>query len=192
MASRLRSRLRAVRSIALACVLALPPGARAQSLDGLTDQQVKVAFVYNFAKFVEWPGDAFASPQSPIVVCLPPQATASAASATIEGRRAQGREVRVRRDVRPDELHGCHILYVATADGRIAEGQIRSAMGLPLLTVGESVGFAGSGGMIGFVARDERVHFEINPDAAQRAGLRISAQLLRLAILVRDSSRSKP
>lgn len=188
--------VRAARAFALACALGgalgLSAGIRAESLEGLTDQQVKVAFVYNFAKFVEWPGEVFSSSQAPIVLCLPPRATASLAFTAIEGRRAQGRELRLKRDVRPDELRGCHILFVPSTDERPVETPPKSATGLPVLTVGESVGFAASGGMIGFVVRDERVRFEINPDAAQRAGLRISAQLMRLAIVVGDHGRSKP
>lgn len=61
-----------------------------------------------------------------------------------------------------------------------------------MLTIGEPDGFAAMGGCIGFVVGDERVQFEINPDAANRGDLKISSQLLRLAKIVRDARGGPP
>lgn len=181
---------RALRALAAAALAAVAPAPAAEPLDGVTDLQVKVAFVYNFAKFVEWPPEAFATPSAPLVLCVPQRTPQLAAAlAAVAPRPVQGRDLRLRRDVRPDEVRGCHLLLLATLDERAAEPWLRAVPGVPVLTVGDAPGFASSGGTIGFVLRDERVRFEINQDAALRAGLRVSSQLLRLAILVGEPTR---
>jgi hypothetical protein len=157
--------------------------------DALTEVQVKAAYVFNFAKFVEWPAGAFATPQAPLVLCVAGGEGLQGAFAAIDGKQAQGRRLQLRRGVRPDELRTCHILFVPESEERIAPELLRRAGSLPLLTVGEDDGFATAGGVIGFVVRDDRVQFEINPDAANRADLKVSSRLLQLATIVRDSRR---
>jgi len=179
--------------LAAAGALALLLGCRvASAADALTEPQVKAAYIYNFAKFVQWPAEAHATPQAPLVLCVAARDGLGGALAAIEGKPVQGRELRIRRAVKPDELKACHILFVPEAEERAAPELLRKAGGLPLLTIGEYDGFAAAGGGIGLVNRDERVQFEINPDAASRANLKVSSQLLRLATIVRDAGRSQP
>jgi hypothetical protein len=59
--------------------------------------------------------------------------------------------------------------------------------GAGVLTVGDTEGFTEAGGMINLTIVDQRVHFEINPDAARRAGMKISSKLLSLAKIVKVS-----
>jgi hypothetical protein len=177
---------------AAAALVALLHGAPAAASDPLPDQTVKVAFIYNFAKFVQWPADAFATAQSPLVLCTASRGPGAAAFAAIEGKSVQGRDLKVRREVRPEELRGCHILFLPGADPRGGVEYVRAAATLPVLTVGEAPGFAADGGMIGFVLRDDRLQFEINQEVATRAGLRVSAQLMRLAMVVGETPRSRP
>jgi hypothetical protein len=79
---------------------------------------------------------------------------------------------------------------VPESEERGAADLLRKAGSLPVLTIGEHDGFAAAGGVIGFVVRDDRVQFEINPDAASRADLKVSSRLLQLATIVRDARRS--
>lgn len=180
------------RSAAAAGALALLLGGGfAGAADALTETQVKAAYIYNFAKFVQWPAEAFATPQAPLVLCVPAKEGLGGALAAIDGKPVQGRELQVRRAVKPDELKSCHILFVPEADAHATPDLLRKVGALPVLTIGEREGFATAGGGIGFVTGDERVQFEINPDAANRANLKISSQLLRLATIVHDK-RSPP
>jgi YfiR/HmsC-like len=167
---------------ALALLLACS-GALAQ---GPSEHGVKAAFVYNFTKFVQWPEQAFATPQAPLVVCLPGRDALNGSLDALEGRPVLGREFRIQRSVRPEEVKGCHVLFIPEPPDARGRELFRAAQGQPVLTVGEADGFAEAGGAIGFIARDERVQFEINPEAAARANLRISSELLRLATIVRD------
>jgi hypothetical protein len=174
-----------------ACALALLLGwPLVGAADALTEVQVKAAYVFNFVKFVEWPASAFATPQAPLVLCIASGDGLRGAFAAIDGKPAQGRLLQVRRGVKADEFKACHVLFVPESEERSAPEHLRRAGTLPLLTVGEHDGFAASGGVIGFVVRDERVQFEINPDAANRADLKVSSRLLQLATIVRDARRS--
>ncbi len=185
------SRGRTQRWRRFAAVLTVALGAAGTvAAEALTEVQVKAAYVYNFVKYVEWPAGAFATAQSPVVLCVAAGDGLRGAFAAIDGKQAQGRVLQLRRAVRPDEFRSCHILFVPESEERAAGELLRKAGSLPVLTVGEHDGFAAAGGVIGFVVRDDRVAFEINPDAAARADLKISSRLLQLATIVRGPNRS--
>ncbi len=96
----------------------------------------------------------------------------------------RGKEVEVRQLSRPEEAASCHILVIA-GRAKMAEWT-RGVRLLPVLTVGDGEGFATNAGLIGLYAEGEKLKFEVNQEAAHRAGLRLSSQLLKLARLVRD------
>lgn len=149
--------------------------------DSANEATVKAAFVYNFAKFVEWQTDASNS----VKICLAGVDNELAATMTgLEGKTVQSRAVSVRRDTRAGDLEACNILVVGP-DGRSVAESARGRAGL--LTVSDVRGFAASGGIIELFVEDGRMRFEINTRAAQRAGLRISSQLLKLAKFTPDS-----
>jgi YfiR/HmsC-like len=149
--------------------------------DSAAEATVKAAFVYNFAKFVEWQTDASNS----VKICLTGVDDELAASMTgLEGKTVQTRAVSVRRDIKASDLDACHILLVGPGGRPVAEAA-RGKAGL--LTVSDVRGFAASGGIIELFVEDGRMRFEINTRAAQRAGLRISSQLLKLAKFTPDS-----
>jgi len=171
---------------ALGC--ALLGAASAAAADGSTDAQVKAAFVYNFAKFTEWPAASFASPQAPIRLCVSNvDETQAKAFAAIEGKPVQGREVRIKRSPTSAEIGECNILYVGDDDARRAQMALQAARNASVLTVSDNEGFIDSGGVIGLVYADNRIQFEVNLAAAQRAGLKIASQVLKIARLVKDS-----
>jgi len=179
--------------LAAAGVLALMLGCRPVSAaEALTEPQIKAAYIFNFIKFVQWPAPSLATPQAPIVLCVAAKEGLGGALAAIEGKQVQGRELRVRRGVKPDEMKACHVLFVPEGEARGVAELLRAVGALPVLTIGEPEGFAAAGGGIGFVNRDERVQFEINPAAMERAHLQVSSQLLRLATIVGDARRSRP
>ncbi|MBI2289051.1 MAG: YfiR family protein [Betaproteobacteria bacterium] len=151
-----------------------------------SEYAVKAAFIFNFAKFTEWPTAASGATRGQIVLCAFVGAPYGAALAAIDGKSVQGRIMRVRRGVRPDEIKSCHMMFIAEPEERRIPELLRVVKGSPVLTVGDVDGFAEAGGMIGLINADNRVQFEINNEAAQRANLKISSQLLRLARLVKE------
>jgi len=160
----------------------------AAAADGSTDAQVKAGFVYNFAKFTEWPASAFASPQAPIRLCLSGiDETQAKAFAGIAGRPVQSRELQIKRNPTAVEIGECNILYVGDEEPRRAQAALQAARHANVLTISDTDGFADSGGVIGLVYADNRIQFEVNLGAAQRAGLKIASQVLKIARAVKDN-----
>ena len=153
------------------------------------EYQIKASFLYNFAQFVQWPVQAFSDRGTPFTICVAGDLSFQGSIERItEGERLNGRQVAVRRLDSPN-VTGCHILYVASTYVGQAADMIRAAGNMPVLTVGESSDFINAGGMIRFTEVAHRVRFEINPDAVQRASLRASSRLLRVADIVRPRQR---
>jgi hypothetical protein len=177
--------IRALLGLSLVCCSLLwPAQACAQTV---SVQAVKAGFVYNFAKFTDWPAGASAGAGSggQAQLCLLGPDPQGAVAATVGGKTLQGREITVRSKVRLEELAGCNILYLTDVDERRQAEALRTVRGAPVLTVGDADGFVESGGMIGLLTVGDRIQFEIQSDVAAAAGLRISSQLLRLARTVR-------
>lgn len=140
---------------------------------------LKAAFVYNFGKFVDWPSSAFATEQSPLTVCVHGRDALVGMAATLRSKTINGRPIAV------VDAHGagtgrtCHIVYFGDEDPHPEVLHHNSDAGV--LTVADSDDFIRAGGMVGLLTVDNKIRFEINLAACRRAGLRISATLLRLA-----------
>ena len=161
-------------------LLAGMPGWCAPSLE----YQVKAAFLYNFAKFIEWPEE---NPGVPLSICVLGQDPfGPLLDQMVEGKSIRGRALVVRRAADPAGLRSCGIVFVGATEMRHLGTIAKAAEAVHALTVGENDEFARTGGMIGFVLVDNKIRFEINVDAATRARLRISSQLLQVAHLVHD------
>lgn len=141
---------------------------------------IKAAFVFNFAKFVEWPSTAFATPQSTLELCVSGAALDGRLN-QLDGREAQGHPIHVRPLAGNEPPLGCHILVL----GDIPSGdrlQLLQASGRnAVLTIRDSGEFPNEGGMIGLFVAANRVQFSVNLDAAHGAGLRLSSRMLQLA-----------
>ena len=149
--------------------------------------------LWNIAKFIKWPEAAFAKGESDFVfTILGDDSLAEALAANLSTKTLNGRPVFVRIVGRVQDVSGSQILYIASsALGRLAD-VIRELHGAPALTVANSPGFVEGGGMVDFVAEDDKVRFEIHQARAERAGLKISARLLALAHVVEsDPSASR-
>ena len=150
------------------------------------EYEIKAAFLFNFTRFIEWPSQSFADATSPIVIGVIGADPFGAQLANIvQGRRVNGRAIVARYVTREDEARATHLLFVGlTKDEDIAR-LLRALSGYPVTTVGESPAFTAQGGAITLVLQGNKVRFEINAAAAARAHVRISAQLEKLATVVR-------
>jgi hypothetical protein len=177
------------RALALAAVAALIPGAYARIAAGqethITEYQVKAAFLYNFAKFVDWPAAAFGGESAAFNLCVLGGEPFASANQSLAGKTIKGRRVEVRRvtAVSDTETGECHMLFVgATDSSEVAPTLAR--VNRYTLTVGETSDFTRHGGVINLTRIDNRIRFEIDRAAGERAGFRFSSQLLKLAIPV--------
>ncbi len=178
--------MRRVRSFALAGLLALHASAAAQDQPSITlEHQVKIAFLYNFARFVEWPRSTFARPDAPVVLgILGNDAFYAEIESMLEGKIVDLHPLVIRRFRSVEQAHGSQILFIGGSP-RTDLARVLDLLGrLPVLTVGDADQFATQGGMIGFRMEDNKVRFEINVDAAERSGLKLSSKLLSVARIV--------
>ena len=172
--------------LALAFVaLGNAPASRAEVAQ-LSENQVKAAYLFNFAKFVEWPASAFSGPAAPLVIGIIGKGPYSEAHEALVGRTAKGRKVQVRQFTRIDEVGGCQILFIAGSERQHLKEILRALPASGVLTVSDIKHFCNSGGMIGLVVRGEKLQFEVNVGNAERAGLKLSSQMLKLALSVID------
>jgi len=146
---------------------------------------IKAAVIANFPKFVEWPAAAFESKTAPFVVgILGDDQLAAAIGAVFKDKRLGDRPVTVTRASRIEDLQACHMLYVGASEDRRLEQLLGQLDRKPMLTIGDFGRFTQRGGMIGLVVQGDKVRFEINDRAARAAGVRLNANLLRLATAV--------
>jgi hypothetical protein len=140
------------------------------------EYRVKAAFIFNFVQYVEWPEEALG--EGALNICVAGHNPfGSALAETVQGETVHERPVVVRVILEPEP--GCHVIFVA--NGSATSAYLRAVRQLPVLTIGESADFMAQGGMIGFVLEGANVRFVIDQHAAERANLRISSRLLRLA-----------
>lgn len=163
--------------------------ARTGSSAAVRDEaQVKAAFLYNFIKFIEWPQGAFAGAQSSYVIgVMGRNSVGRYLEDLVQGRSVNGRPILVRLIDRADQASGVHLLFVGAGEESGFAALQPQLSGMPVVVVGESADFIRTGGAIGFLVQDAKVRFEIRTDLVERAGVRISAQLQKLATTVRRS-----
>lgn len=159
---------------------------------GVKEHQVKAAFIYNFAKFVEWPtnraatGTTNATNLGPIVLGVAGKSPCVVElEQIVAGRKINGRDLLVRAVASPADAGKVHVLFVTAGEDDQLEDWLSAGHEAGILTVGETEAFAKRGGMIRFLIEAEKIRFDVNMEAAEKAGLKLSAQLLKLARTVR-------
>jgi hypothetical protein len=172
----LRARTRPKLPLVIAVVLCVPMIGRAVDFGSIDEYRVKAAFLLNFLKFAQWPGAA-TNDALVIGVLLPDHFTAELDTAA-RSLKVAGRQVEVRRFRKLADVRGCDLLFVPR-DAEYAPAELAK---VGRLTVGETAQFLSSGGIINFYLRDNQVRFEIDPSAAERAGVRINAHVLQLGV----------
>jgi len=151
--------------------------------DTSDEYRVKALFLYNFAKFVEWPSPLPAAGIS--IGILGDDPFGDMLAQAIAGKTVNGRGFVVRH-VNPEQARQCQILFVAASERKHLLAVLDAVVGSPVLTVGDMHGFAQAGGMIDFEIIDSKVRFEVNIGAAERGRLKLSSKLLSLARIVRE------
>jgi hypothetical protein len=183
--------LRLTASLKLCCgVLALVAATCAIPLAVSDEQppleyQVKAAFLYNFAKFVDWPPQKVGPPDSPLIIgVLGKDPFGGALEAVVAGKKFDQHTLIVRHVSGPAEARTCHLLFISRSEDNRLAAILKELRNSATLTIGESDKFIADGGIINFIIVDNKVRFEINPEAAGQTGLRISSKLLHVARVV--------
>jgi hypothetical protein len=182
---------RLIRTPTFAVVVSLLSASIVESQQArVSEYDVKAVYLYNFAKFVDWPVSAMKSKGDPFTICvLGKDPFGSILDVTIAGETIGGRRVAAKRVSDPPEVSGCQILYISSSE----ESRLNTIFGYldksATLTVSDIPQFSQHGGMIEFVLQGSRVRFDVNLAAAQQAGLNLSSELLKVATNVRRDAR---
>jgi hypothetical protein len=188
----IKRRVRA--AIAILPILLGAIALNAQNTSGSAEYLIKAGFIYNFANLVQWPSSSFAQPDSPIViVILGEDHFGATLDRALDGKKVNARSFVIKRARSISELQrtlgpqkDCQILYVSSSEMPHLSDAIQMLKGVPVLTIGETPGFARNGGIINLILEDNKVRFEVNVVAAKEADLNISSRLLALARIVQS------
>lgn len=185
----LRQRWKARVALALMLAALFMP-ARARS-DERLEYAIKAEVIERFTHFVDWPNEAFAGSSAPFVICIvgdtpiaPHLQFVLARDHRIDDRHAELRQLKGDAD-----LNGCQVAFIAASERPRVKQLVQRAAGHPILTVGDSDGFAHEGVLINlYLDEGNHVRFEICAEGVKKSGLKLSAQLLRFARVVTGSS----
>lgn len=179
-------------------VVPIAAQAREQSAQS-REYQVKVAFLYNFIKFVDWPKEKIGDSNEPIIIGVIGESPFGKAFEPIKNKKVKGKRIVIKQFRSFEELkkssgkdkaelarkiealRKCHLLFICSSEKKNLKEIINSVRDHNVLTVGDMEGFLESGGIINFLMEEKKVRFEINVAAAGQAGLKIRSKLLRLA-----------
>jgi hypothetical protein len=179
------SRIRLCRAFATAVMVGLTwaIGASAQP----SEYAIKAEFIERFTRFIEWPERAFSSPSAPFVLCvIGNNPFGGYLDRLARDRKIKDRSVRLVVAARMSELTSCHLLFVAASESDRLVSIVERTRGAPVLTIGDTDGFAERGILVNFFLDGDVVRFEINVDEVRRSPLVFSSKLLKLARVVRS------
>ena len=174
--------------VALACALVRPASMRGQASKP-TEYEVKAAYLYNFGRFVEWPAAVTQTQSDSFSICVlgqdpfGPSLNAVLADETIAGKNVVARQIST-----PTDAVNCRVLFISSSESARLK-QIFAALGdASVLTVSDLPQFTQRGGMVQFILEGSRVRFEVNLATARHAGLKLSSELLKVAVNVRKGA----
>jgi hypothetical protein len=180
----IRARIRGAAWLLTLVVLAHPSWAL-EAAQPVAEPALKAAFLLNFTKFTDWPEDELA-PAAPLVLCSADSEVAAALDGLVAGRAVNQHALTLRRVKLDESVRGCALLYTGRLDEKRTSQLVSTLGGASILTVGDAQDFAARGGMIGFFVDDGRMRFAINRGAVQRTRLKLRAQLLTLAKIIKE------
>jgi hypothetical protein len=166
-------------------LVAVVSTSRGQYPNTLAEYSIKAAFLAHFLQYVEWPpGKLGPDTQSIVVGVLGPDPFGPELDTALAVRPVDGLPVTVVRLAKSEDAAQCHAVFVNISDPADLSDAMRRLCGQPVLTIGQRAGFLEAGGIINLYVQADHVRFEINPVASQTAGIRLRAQLLKLARIV--------
>ena len=177
--------MRILLAAAVGLMLTASSGWGGERDDAAREYVVKAAFIRQFTRYVDWPEGTFKGPADQIVLgVLGENPFGTALDQIAAGAGSDAREFHVKYFRTIEEWEPCQVLFVCASEAKDMEPVLGRTRNLPVLVIGDAPGVAEAGAIINFFIEDNKVRFEVNPEAARQAHLQISSKLLRLARLV--------
>ena len=154
-----------------------------------SEYQVKAKYLYNLARFVDWPEHTFADSNSSYIIgILGEDPFGIDLEKTVEGKKVKGRNFSVKRFKNCTHLEFCHILFINLGNPRKLHEAIKKIDDKNILTVGDTENFAHNGGIINFIIKEKKIRFQVNLQAAETSDIQISSKILRQADIIGNQS----
>ena len=142
---------------------------------------LKAAYLFNFAKFTEWPRPVFPGPGASLRLCVLGHNPFGAALKALDGRTIKGRPIVTEKIRDAADSRDCHVVFISAFENRHRDEDLITTAGRRALTISDSPGFARAGGMIGLMTVNDRIRFEVNLVSAAKYGLKFDVRMLQLA-----------
>ena len=156
-----------------------------------SEYQIKAVYLFNFGKFIRWPVSESQANRGSFSICVLGQDPfGESLDSTIAGEAIDGKSLVAKRAAKLEDAAGCRILYISASESNQLNRILGALTGTPVLTVSDIPEFTTHGGMIQFVVKENKVRFEVNLSAAEKSGLVLNSQLLKVATAVRRDSGS--
>ena len=171
------------KGVSIALLTMFSMGLYAYAYDEPSEEQVKAAFIFNFAKFVEWPNTSFDN-ENYLNLCIAGQDKVELALRNLERREVQGHMLKITAlndEPNQSKLKNCHILFVARSEKNRQPQWLNAVEQQPILTIADNLDLVKQGGMISLYLEAQRVQFVVNQSGTQSNGLKLSARMLQLA-----------
>jgi len=152
------------------------------------EEAIKTAFLYNFAKFVDWPPESFKNEASSFILGIVGVEPFGASLDTLRDKTVKGRKLIIRKLPRLENFEECHMLFISGSEKGNLKTLLTALKNHNILTVSDLDRFAQQGGMIGLIQSEGKINFEVNIETVQHSRLKFSSQLLKLAKIVRTGS----
>lgn len=161
---------------------------RQEPAQTLPEYIVKAGFLFNFAKYVEWPAEAFEKADTPITIgIVGTDPFGDGLEKTLKNKTVKNRSFVIQRFQESAAVQRCHILFVPRTEKDKIQELLKHIESWPVLTVGEDEGFARAGGTTNILIENEKPRLQVNLDAAEKARLTIDSKLLKVATIVRTA-----
>jgi hypothetical protein len=172
--------------IASTALLCISTG-RAQDVP---ESSLKAAFIYNFAKFTEWPEDILPATATFSACVLGDSQIRDALERTVKGRQLSGRGISVSQVAIQGKLRSCHLLYVSSVTPAQVAEIVAAVRGAPVLTISDGDDFMRQGGIAQMFVENGRMRFDLNLEIAKLSRLQLSSKLLVLAAHVHEGPKA--
>jgi|SRR6185436_4800556 len=147
-----------------------------------SEYQVKAVFIYNFTRFIDWPSEAFKSPDEPFIIgIIGEDPFGTYLDETVTGEKIGTHPIQIQRFADIKQVVKCHILYVSSYEPEEAEKILSAVADKSILTVSDATAFNKWGGMIRFFTENNKIRLQVNVEASKKSGLTISSKLLGVA-----------
>ena len=150
---------------------------------------LKTVFIYNFAKFTRWPDNQSKTMQNALSLCYIGDDNLTYNLQKLAGRVLRGKPIKAVKVIDELKLSNCHVLYLAKSTQNRIPSILQSIKAKPILTISEIERFSQNGGMIELTQDRDKLRFIINLNATRPSGLKLSARLLDLAIIIDDEAQ---